>query len=157
MSPRALTAALKAEAARLGFDLAGATPAVAPPQIGRLRQWLSDGFAGEMRSMAARTGAYEHPRHVLPGVRSLLMLAVSYWAAEPVAAGPGQGTVARYAWGEDYHDLIRRRLQAVGRFPPPPDAGSGGAGRGGYRPPAGAAVRPTGRPWRLRQEHDPPE
>ncbi|MGO8690113.1 MAG: tRNA epoxyqueuosine(34) reductase QueG [Thermoguttaceae bacterium] len=116
MSPRALTAALKAEAARLGFDLAGATPAVAPPQIGRLRQWLSDGFAGEMRSMAARTGAYEHPRHVLPGVRSLLMLAVSYWAAEPVAAGPGQGTVARYAWGEDYHDLIRRRLQELADF-----------------------------------------
>ena len=92
MSPDALTAALKAEAARLGFDLSGATPAIAPPQIERLRQWLSDGFAGEMHSMAARAGAYEHPRHVLPGVRSLLMLAVSYGMAEPGTGsffGPG--------------------------------------------------------------------
>ena len=113
LSPDALTAALKEEAHRLGFDLAGATPAVAPPGLGQLRRWLSDGFAGEMRSMVERAAAYEHPWHVLPGVRSLLMLAVGYRTAEPVAAGPGQGTVARYAWGADYHDLLRRRLKKL--------------------------------------------
>ena len=46
MSPEDLTARLKAEAQRLGFDLAGATAAVAPPRIGALQQWLADGFAG---------------------------------------------------------------------------------------------------------------
>ncbi len=113
VSPESLTAALKEEARRLGFDLAGATPAVAPPGIGHLRQWLRDGFAAGMRSMIGRARAYEHPRHVLPGVRSLLMLAVGYRTAEPVAAGPGQGTVARVAWGADYHDLVRRRLRPL--------------------------------------------
>ena len=63
--------------------------------------------------MTGRARAYEHPRHVLPGVRSLLMLAVGYRTAEPVAAGPGQGTVARVAWGADYHDLVRRRLRQL--------------------------------------------
>jgi epoxyqueuosine reductase len=116
MSPEALTASLKEEARRLGFDLAGATPAVTPPGIEHLRQWLRDGFVGEMRSMIGRSRAYEHPRHVLPGVRSLLMLAVGYRTAEPVAAGPGQGTVARVAWGADYHDLVRRRLRPLADF-----------------------------------------
>jgi epoxyqueuosine reductase len=139
MSPAALTIALKAEAARLGFDLSGATPAVAPPQIGRLRQWLADGFAGQMHSIAARAGAYEHPRHILPGVRSLLVLAVSYRTAEPgtgsffdpgtdrrlvgaekgacpLPAAAGQGTIARFAWGGDYHGRVRRRLQELADF-----------------------------------------
>jgi epoxyqueuosine reductase len=116
MSPDALTTALKLEACRLGFDLAGATPAVTPPGVGHFRQWLADGFAGGMRWMSDRADAYEHPQHMLPGVRSLLMLAVSYRTAEPVATGPGQGSVARYAWGPDYHDVVRRRLQELADF-----------------------------------------
>ena len=116
MFPDALTAALKLEASRLGFALAGATPAVTPPGIRHFRQWLADGFAGGMHWMDDKADAYEHPRHVLPGVRSLLMLAVSYRTAELVAAGPGQGSVARYAWGADYHGLVRRRLQQLADF-----------------------------------------
>ena len=111
-----MTAALKGEARRLGFDLAGATPAVVPPGIGHFRQWLADGLAGQMRYMADRAAAYEHPRHVLPGVRSLLMLAVSYRTAEPIAPGAGQGAIARYAWGADYHDLLRPRLRQLADF-----------------------------------------
>ena len=49
MSPSELTAALKEEARRLGFQLAGATPAATPPSLDRFRQWLAEGFAGEMR------------------------------------------------------------------------------------------------------------
>jgi epoxyqueuosine reductase len=116
MDPEELTRSLKNEATRLGFDLAGATAAIRPPRLAALHQWLADGFAGRMQYIPDRLAAYEHPRHVLNGVRSLLMLAVAYRTQEPVAPQAGQGMIARYAWGDDYHDVIRRRLHALADF-----------------------------------------
>ncbi|MHC4181213.1 MAG: epoxyqueuosine reductase [Planctomycetota bacterium] len=116
MTPSSLTAALKQEAARLGFDLAGATPAARPPGIDRLKQWLADGHAGRMGYLADRAEAYEHPRYVLDGVKSVLMLGANYRTAEPVSPKSGQGRVSRYAWGTDYHELIRRRLHCLADF-----------------------------------------
>jgi len=113
MTPSDLTAALKQEARRLGFRLAGVCRAAAPPGIERFRRWLADGFAGEMHYLAERAAAYEHPRHVLDGVGSILMLGMSYRTAEPAEAHPGQGRVSRYAWGTDYHDLIHSRLERL--------------------------------------------
>jgi len=110
MTSRQLTAALKEEARRLGFQLVGVAPAVASPGIERFRRWLADGFAGAMRYLAERAQAYEHPRHVLEGVRSILMLGTGYRTAEPNQPQPGQGLVSRYGWGTDYHDLIHERL-----------------------------------------------
>ena len=116
MNALSLTAALKEEALRLGFDLAGATPAVASPDFDRLRAWLDDGFAGEMRYFADRLDAYRHPAHVLEGAKSILMLAANYRSVEPAEAGLGQGRVSRHAWGEDYHDVLRRRLHKLADF-----------------------------------------
>ncbi len=116
MTPSEVTAALKEEAARLGFEQAGATPAVTPPGIGHFEKWLADGFAGEMHYLADRAGAYRHPRHVLDGVRSILMLATNYRTAEPAEAAAGQGRVSRYAWGADYHEVIRDRLNRLAEF-----------------------------------------
>ncbi len=116
MSPEDLTARLKAEARRLGFDLAGATAAIAPPRVGALQQWLVDGFAGQMEYIPRRAAAYEHPKHVLDGARSLLMLAMAYHTRQPTEPAPGQGLIARYAWGSDYHDVIRERLHALADF-----------------------------------------
>jgi epoxyqueuosine reductase len=116
MSPEDLTARLKAEARQLNFDLAGATAAVVPPRIGALRQWLADGFAGQMEYIPRRAAAYEHPQHVLDGARSLLMLALAYCTQEPAEPSPGQGRIARYAWGTDYHDVVRERLHALADF-----------------------------------------
>ncbi len=113
MSPEDLTARLKAEARRLGFYLAGATAAVAPPRFAAFRQWLAAGFAGQMEYISRRATAYEDPKYVLDGVRSLLMLATAYRTEEPAEASQGQGMIARYAWGTDYHDLIRERLHAL--------------------------------------------
>jgi epoxyqueuosine reductase len=113
MDAAALSAALKEESFRLGFDLAGAAPAVAPPSFDRLRQWLADGFAGRMRYLADRLDAYRDPGRVLEGARSVLMLAANYRTVEPAPAGPGQARVARYAWGGDYHEVLRRRLRKL--------------------------------------------
>lgn len=113
MDAAALTAALKEESFRLGFDLAGATPAVTPPGIERLRQWLADGFAGQMRYLADRLDAYHHPGRVLEGAKSVLMLAVNYRTVDPAPTGPGQARVSRYAWGGDYHEVLRGRLHEL--------------------------------------------
>jgi epoxyqueuosine reductase len=67
-----------------------------------------------MSYLADRRDAYFDPRHVLDGVRSILMLAMNYRTAGPLDTEAGQGRVSRYAWGEaDYHDLIRQRLAAL--------------------------------------------
>jgi epoxyqueuosine reductase len=116
MGPEELTQRLKTEAQRLGFDLAGATAAIRPPRLAALHQWLADGFAGNMRYIPDRLAAYEHPRHVLDGARSLLMLAVAYRTEEPSEPDAGQGMIARYAWGTDYHDVIRERLHELADF-----------------------------------------
>ncbi|MBI3465992.1 MAG: tRNA epoxyqueuosine(34) reductase QueG [Planctomycetes bacterium] len=108
-----ITSALKREAGRLGFDLIGACPAVTPRGISRFHQWLASGYAGEMRYLESRAGAYSHPRHVLDGARSLLMLGMNYRTVEPQAPSAGQGRVSRYAWGHDYHDLIHDRLRQL--------------------------------------------
>lgn len=114
MTPDALTAALKEEARRLGFDLVGVAPAVTPPTFERFEQWLADGYAAEMHYLAARAEARRHPRHVLEGVQSILMLSTNYRTAEP--AKGSEGVVSRYAWGDDYHDVLRERLHTLADF-----------------------------------------
>jgi epoxyqueuosine reductase len=116
MNPASLTAALKEESLRLGFDLAGATPALASPDFDRLSRWLGDGFAGQMSYFEARLDAYRHPSSILEGVKSVFMLGTNYRTVEPVEPGEGQARVSRYAWGTDYHELIRDRLHRLADF-----------------------------------------
>jgi len=108
-----ITPALKDEAHRLGFALAGVCPAVTPTGLSRFHEWLSAGYGGQMHYLTHRREAYAHPRHVLDGVRSLMMLAMNYRTAEPAPPRPGQGRVSRYAWGTDYHDIIHDRLRRL--------------------------------------------
>jgi hypothetical protein len=86
MTPDSLTTALKEEARRLGFDLVGVAPAVASPTYAQFGQWLADGCAAGMQHLAARAEARSHPRHVLEGVRSVLMLGTNYRTVEPQTA-----------------------------------------------------------------------
>jgi epoxyqueuosine reductase len=136
MDAAALTAALKEESLRLGFDLAGATPAVPSPDFERLQKWLAGGYQGEMRYFAERLDAYRHPAGVLEGAKSILMLATNYRTVEPAEPGEGQGTVpifvatkmglsllsqgqarvSRHAWGVDYHEVIRGRIHKLADF-----------------------------------------
>lgn len=112
-----LTRDLKAQARQAGFELVGVCPAVTPGGLHRLHAWLDAGYAGEMRYLSARREAYGHPRHILDGVRSLMMLGMRYRTAEPAACGVGQGRISRYAWGEaDYHDVIQQRLEQLAQW-----------------------------------------
>ncbi len=123
MSPPDLTNSLRRRAHDLGFSLVGACPAVEPPGAERLDEWLARGYAGDMHYIAERREAYADPRHVLDGVRSILMLGLPYAAESSAPQGSaatvaaGQGKVARYAWGAaDYHDVIRERLHDLADY-----------------------------------------
>lgn len=117
MEVEKLTAGIRQRAAELSFSRCGICPAVSPPGLARLDEWLAAGYAGQMRYLADRREAYRHPRHVLDGARSVVMLAMNYRTAEPVRPGRGEGRVSRYAWGDsDYHDLIRDRLNQLAEF-----------------------------------------
>lgn len=112
-----LSAALKSEAHRLGFELVGIAPAVTPAGLPAFQDWLDRGFAGEMGYLERRQEAYSHPDGVLPGVRSVVMLGLNYRTAEPVDPALGEGRVSRYAWGTtDYHTVLRERLKQLAAF-----------------------------------------
>lgn len=115
MDKSQLTADLKSLAAELGFRLFGVSPAVSiDGALPRFDAWLEAGYVGEMHYLSERREAYDHPRHVLEGVRSVLMLAMPYSAEPHGQLKPGQGRVSRYAWGTtDYHHLIRDRLHTL--------------------------------------------
>lgn len=113
-TPASLSSQLESFGKEIGFDLVGIAPAVTPLGFPRLQAWIEQGFGGEMRYIPRREAAYEHPRHVLPAVRSLIVVAVNYKTAEPASSAPNSGRVARYAWGRaDYHDVLREMLQRL--------------------------------------------
>ena len=117
MQPDDLSNQLKRRAQDLGFQHCGICPAVAPPGLSRLDAWLEAGYAGQMHYLSDRRHAYDHPRHVLDGVRSIVMVAMHYSSEPSNAPVAGQGRIARYAWGAvDYHDLIRGRLHQLADF-----------------------------------------
>jgi epoxyqueuosine reductase len=109
-----LTARLKAEAARQGFDALGVAPAVAPPGYPSFLAWLDAGRAAGMGYLGRGAAARGDPGRVLEGVRSVVVGAFVYGAPEG-GGGPTRtsGKVARYARGGDYHELLWRRLEAL--------------------------------------------
>lgn len=111
-----LTRDLKAEGQRLGFDLLGIAPAVPPPHVEALDDWLSAGHAGEMAYLARNAARRADPREAVPGARSIVVCGVHYRAAEPDPAlwnHPGRGQISRYAWGDDYHDILLPKLRTL--------------------------------------------
>lgn len=111
-----LTAAVKDEARRLGFGLVGVAPAVETTGFSRFQAWLEAGYGGTMRYLEDHLAAYAHPRHVLDGVRSLAVLGFGYRTVDPAPPPNGFGRVSRYAWNDDYHDLIHDRLHQLADF-----------------------------------------
>ncbi len=112
-----MTVQIIREAARdEGFQLCGIAPAVAATGYSDLLRWIDAGYAAEMNYFADRIDAYEHPRGVLPGARTIVALAFPYPSGSHAGATSGQGRVARYAWpGVDYHDVIHPKLKRIVR------------------------------------------
>ncbi len=125
----AIVVDLRAEATRLGFSRLGvapADPAKRPPFVHEgFRRWLDAGFAGAMEPwLREHEPLRRDVRQLLDGTRSVIMLATDHATEAPPrdGGGPGRGRVARYAWGDDYHDLLRARVNDLaawleGRLP----------------------------------------
>src|SRR5262245_20146977 len=96
-----LTARLKAEAARLGFDHVGVAPAVRPAGFDRYEEWLERGHAAGMDYLRRQAAARSHPDSILPGARSVIVAALIYGHGAEGPPGPTAGKVARYARGAD--------------------------------------------------------
>jgi epoxyqueuosine reductase len=110
------TATIKAEAQRLGFDLVGIAPAAPPPHADKLDDWLDAGHAGEMAYLARNAVRRADPRQAVPRAQSIIVCGMHYRAAEPDPAlwnNPSRGQISRYAWGDDYHDVLLPKLRQL--------------------------------------------
>jgi epoxyqueuosine reductase len=116
-----LTTALKEHALAEGFDLVGVAAAGEARTAPELRRWLAAGRHAGMAWMERSAEGRSDPRHQLPGCRSVVVVAMSYRSGHPpslafLGARDGRVWVSRYAWGRDYHDVMRRRLVRLGRW-----------------------------------------
>lgn len=111
MSPSENRAIVKKEAVRLGFDACGIAAAVPLDEDARrLERWLQAGHAAGMDWMQKHFELRVDPGKLVPGAKSVVTLLMNYYPAE--AQRSGAPKIARYAWGYDYHDVIRNRLNA---------------------------------------------
>ncbi len=112
-----LTSALvKERAAALGFDACGVAPAEQLPQLAFFQEWLALGYAGTMRFLERSAAQRADIHQALPSAQSVIVTATLYNSDRPfstASADPSQAQVARYAWGDDYHDVLMRRLDAL--------------------------------------------
>ncbi len=126
--------AIKQKARELGFDLCGIAPAESFPELGFLREWLDRGYAGEMAYLERSADRRADVRQVVPGARTVIVTGTLYNTDRPYSttlgsdpnhhggltpAGqqrgltPDTALIARYAWGDDYHDVLKARLDAL--------------------------------------------
>ena len=120
--PDLLTLAVKDEARRLGFALAGVTTPRPPPHWSTFENWLAMGRHGVMDYLADEPARARRadPRRILPECRSVLVLGVQYSSPslpeEELGVRGKYGRVAAYAWGNDYHLVLPGRLRALATF-----------------------------------------
>jgi epoxyqueuosine reductase len=118
-------------AREIGFDLCRFARAETPEHATEFRDWIDRGDAGEMNYLARNSERRCDPRQILPDAKTVIVLALNYFQgarkAESVAAAvsPAKGAagtaastgrIARYAWGDDYHKLIEKKLAVIDQF-----------------------------------------
>lgn len=115
MTGAALAARAKALALEAGFDLAGLARADAPPELSFFAEWVARGFAGEMAYLSSQVAKRSDLHAAFPWARSVLCVGLQYDTPHPysTAAPADRGWISRYAWGDDYHDVMKAMLDRV--------------------------------------------
>src|SRR2546423_6830748 len=116
-------------ARELGFDSCRVAACSPPPHANEFGDWLGEGAHGEMEYMARGAEKRRDPQKILPGTKSIIVLALNYFQGAMAAARPraaearpargrdaSRGRIARYAWGDDYHDVIAPKLGKIDIF-----------------------------------------
>ena len=108
---------VKRLAQQCGFELAGIACAEPSPDKQRYRDWVASGMAGEMKYLTDRRADVRmDPKLLLPNACSVVCVGKLYNTPQPYSSDfsePGLGWISRYAWGDDYHDVLRRDLQKL--------------------------------------------
>ena len=112
-----MTAAeIKEKAAELGFDLCGVAPVEPFKELAFLKTWLDRGYAGDMQYLERSAVRRADVRAVMPSARSVICLGTVYNTDRPYSTevvDQGAALIARYAWGDDYHDVIQQRMSVL--------------------------------------------
>ncbi|MBA2503775.1 MAG: tRNA epoxyqueuosine(34) reductase QueG [Pyrinomonadaceae bacterium] len=113
----ARSAKIKAQALAEGFHKVGIAQAVSlDEERAHLEEWLRRGFHGEMNWMARDRESLlrrTDPRLILPDARAVVSVALNYYTPREHADDPTQGKISRYAWGDDYHDVLGAKLKRL--------------------------------------------
>jgi epoxyqueuosine reductase len=114
-SATALSLRIKDEAQRLGFELVGISPVRAPAHEKSFADWLRQGFAGEMGYMRRTAELRRRPEELVPWALSIVSVGLNYHTPHdrPRETNGTRGWISRYAWGDDYHELMKRRLDSL--------------------------------------------
>ena len=106
--------AIKERARAEGFTKVGIVSAASLDEEGRrLKEWLARGYHGTMSWMARDVEKRINPREIFPDARSIVVVALNYYTPHQHEQSPATGKVSRYAWGDDYHDVITQKLRAL--------------------------------------------
>jgi epoxyqueuosine reductase len=108
--------AIKARARELGFDACGIAPAGDLPELSYFSEWIARGYAGSMAYLERSADRRADVRRVMPSARSVIVTASLYNTDHPYStecADPSRARIARYAWGDDYHDVLGARLDRL--------------------------------------------
>ena len=111
-----LPAAIKARALELGFDACGIAPPSGLPELDVIQEWIANGFAGDMGFLSGSIQLRADARGALPSAKSVIVTATVYNTDRPFSiecADSSRAHVARYAWGDDYHKVLLRRLDTL--------------------------------------------
>jgi len=106
---------IKQEALALGFQAVGISRVeeASDQREARLQDWLRRGYHGLMNWMTREPQRRADPRKVLPGCRSVISVGMNYYTGHRANEQPGNGRIARYAWGADYHEVLLPRLRQL--------------------------------------------
>jgi epoxyqueuosine reductase len=108
---------VKELARQCGFELAGIAPALPAPDADRFLDWVAAGMAGKMAYLTDHRAVIRtDPRHLLAGAKSIICVGKLYQTAAPHTSeieDASRGWISRYAWGRDYHDVLRQGLQRL--------------------------------------------
>jgi epoxyqueuosine reductase len=108
-----LKESIRRDALDLGFDLVGVAPPGPYPEHEAYLRWLDQGLHGEMGYMARNPEKRRDVREILPSARSVVVCALDYHTRHPLSTeieDPERGWISRYAWGDDYHDVVKAML-----------------------------------------------
>jgi len=112
--PKLLSQSIKERARAAGFDKVGIARAQPlPAEHAQLEEWLGRGYHAEMSWMARDPRQRTTPSMIFPQARSVVVVALNYYIPDKHAENPATGKVSRYAWGDDYHEVLGEKLRSL--------------------------------------------